>query len=561
MCVKLYDVNVLALSNKMLLFLLVSLEAMETHVRENATATNMQPVKAGVDKCEAVRASLENFHEHVRTTCVKFVLHPLLASILENKDTFCLGQSLIMDSDNQIPTGDTISAEPDFPSDVDDEYGISPRREVSQDPLRTSFIRSNSSKLITLPGKLTGTDTGAPNTRQNSQLSMKPGMSRQNSKANIDLNAKSRVPSRMNSKTDFSNVSRKNSMVGLAAKQVEKPSKLLLNKHGKKSESKPLKDPTQTEYKEMVGLKATLAYRSSSAPLINMQTSTGTKPDATMSTIKEEKSMFTVTSCDTLETKTHATGCYITGIVVMAGGAVVMCDTVHDSLQLYDPQHNFVGELECPHPWGVAAVSENVVAVSLHYDHRLILVKTNPTLERLNEKDIVLKCNAALTYDVKFYAYRLYVLCIDGDVHVLDLKGKEYKVIKTGLGQNSAKYFDIDVDHDVFVIAGDKSVTCTLRGMPLWSFKTQSGKSKVTCTGVAIHKERVLVNDWDNFRLTEMVDGGRKLQTVHGEGLERPLALCVAPGGGAVYISQADYDMAPEKTRLVRVLSMATAEE
>ncbi|WAR06046.1 hypothetical protein MAR_021415 [Mya arenaria] len=550
-----------------------SLDDMETYVKENASTTNMRPIKMGKDKCDDARASIEQFKANVKTSCVKFVLHQLLAGILEQIETFALGKMLVMDAEHQIGMAETIHEEPDF---INDDFGDDdviirpPRREPSQDPIRTSFIRSSSSKLIKLPERnVQESPRQPPQLPRNSTLSNKgghSGLSRQNSNVNLQLgNAK--MPSRRNSRTDMSvtAMSRQNSVTestagSLVSPRVEKPSKLIPKRKRNVSMDSKLNgsNSEEPEYRTIAGLRATIAQRSSSAPLINLPS---TSKSDFMSSIPEEKSIFQIENNETLTTKMHATGCYITGVAVLQNGSVVLCDNMHDSLQLYDSQLQPVAEMECAHPWGVTSVSEAAVAVSLHYEHKLILVKTQQGLEKIVDKDIVLKCKASLTYDVKFYSYRLYVLCFDGDIHVVDLKGREYKVIKTDMGLNSARYFDIDVDNDILVIAGQKGVTCTSKGLPMWNFKTRIGKAKIVCTGVLLHKEHVLVCDWENFRIAEIHDDGQKMRTVHGEGLERPVALCLAPAGDALYVTQGDYDMDPEKTRTVRVLKMQTVED
>ncbi|KAH3715518.1 uncharacterized protein LOC127855092 [Dreissena polymorpha] len=540
-----------------------SLDDMEEYVKTNTSNTNLKPLKIGKEKCDATRSTLENFKANVKTSCAKFVLHPLLGQILEHMETFALGKTVIMDAKEQIGVESidrqTLPEEQDFDDDI--VIGIGElKRDSSQDPLRTSFIRSNSSKLIQLqPTKRSATS------RQETGISNKSGLFRQESIKSIDTEkGYTGLPSRLNSRTDASikTVTRQNSSTeGVTSRKETKLSKLITKRPRKESTTMAKNQETMNnaeQYRDIQGLKATIAYRTNSAPLINLPTKTKNEP---LASIIEESSPITMLNRETLNTKVHENGCHITSIAVLANGSVVLCDNVHDSIQLYNPLTKSVSEMECSKPWGVATVGENAVAVTLHYNHKIILLKVQQGLEKINEKDIELKCKAALTYDVKFYAYRLYVLCINSDIHVLDLKGREFKVIKTGIAPNTLRYFDIDVERDTVVVSGEKGVACISKGMPLWHFKPQIGKAKITCTGVKLVNQCVIVCDWENFRLAEIYEDGLKIRTVHGEGLERPVAMAISPAGDTFFVSQGDYDMEPEKTRMIKVMNAIMKEE
>ncbi|XP_045209689.2 uncharacterized protein LOC123561406 [Mercenaria mercenaria] len=503
-----------------------SLEEMEEYVKEKTSNTNMKPLKEGKEKCEYARERLDAHKEGITKKSAKFVLHPMLTQILEQMETFAMGSTMVLPVENG--PSENCDDEEDF--EENSSLFETMRQEPTTDPIKTTFMRSNSSKLIQLPDK-----------------KQRPTPSRQSSKLGNSAVSKL-TTSRQNSKSE-STISTPRS-----SETTEKKSKLIKRSNTNVSVIKEVKeDNMKDRYRAIAGLRATLTERSTSVPLLNLSTR---RVSVFEEKKTEDKSLLQIKYREALQTKKHANGCYITGIATLSNGTVVLCDSVHDSLQLYDPEIQQISEMNCPHPWSVAAVSDTAVAVTLHYDHKLILVKAAKTLERINEKDIVLKCNASLAYDVKYYAYRLYTLCIDGDVHILDLKGREYGVIKTRMPTNSLKYFDIDLKKENVFVSGEKGIAClNFQGLPLWNFKTQN-KSRFVCTGVLVCKGCLLVCDWENNSLVEIYDDGKSMRTVYSERIEKPVAMCQSENGGDIFLTQGDYDLSEEKARSVKVLQV-----
>lgn len=503
-----------------------SLEEMEEYVKNETSNTNLKPLKLGKEKCEYTRERLGAYEKDITKKSAKFVLHPILAQILEQIENFSMGKTLVLPMEN----------DPEDIEECKDEYNEpgTLMQESSKDPIRTTFMRSNSSKLIDLPEK-----------------KRKASLSRQSTISDNSTSALGKKDLKQSSNNDTSST--------VQAEPSQKQSKLITRSKTSAVATKEHKKAEQIEeegrYRIVAGLRATLAERSASAPLLNL-------PSKRDSVFVEKKPNQTPTMKlrykEALQTKKHTGGCYITGISVLPNGTVVLCDSVHDSLQLYDPEIKQISEMICPHPWGVAAVSDTAVAVSLHYDHKIILVQASKTLERINEKDITLKCNASLVYDVKYYAYRLYTLCIEGDVHILDLKGREYGKIKTGMPTNTLKYFDIDLKRENMFISSEKGVIClNFQGLPLWHFKPQS-KPMLTSTGVLVSGGRLLICDWENNQLVELYDDGQRVRTVFSERMEKPVAVCQSSDCRDIFVTQGDYEISDEKARIVNVLKNET---
>lgn len=512
-----------------------SLEEMEEYVKTNTSNTNLKPLKVGKERCEAARERLDAYKIGITRKCAKFALHPLLAQILEQIETFSLGNTLVL----PLPEESNVIAEEDE-DNLNEASGL--QRQPSRDPLRTSFMRSNSSKLIKLPEKAGSTTSSRQNSRVDLGASKQTGLnSRRNPTSSISsngtFNADSTVPSQKQSKL----ITRSKTKIVTIHKDTEDNT-----------------ESAENEYRTVAGLKATITGRSLSAPFINL---TSSKSSAFVQKKEEYKSPLNISLKEVFNTMKHTNGCYITGIAVLSNGNVVVCDAPHDSLQLYNAETKSISEIECPHPWGVAAVSDTAVAVSLHYDQKIILVQAAATLERLNEKEILLKCNAALVYDLQYYAYRIYALCSDSDIHILDLKGREYNKIKTGMPMNTLRYFDLQAEKGEIIVSGEKGVAClNMKGLPLWRFQPEN-KSRLIFTGVLVYRGCIIVNDWENSNLVEIYNEGEDLKVLFSQNLERPMALCKSLSELEIFVTQADYDLSDEKARTVKVLNVAMAEK
>ncbi|XP_060584408.1 uncharacterized protein LOC132740511 [Ruditapes philippinarum] len=505
-----------------------SLEEMEEYVKDKTSTTNMKPLQIGKEKCEETRERIDQYKLGIMKRSAKFVLHPLLAQILEQMETFSLGSTMI------LPVEDEFDEEADDLQEFDKTLSDSLKREPSSDPMKTSFMRSNSSKLINLSNKKQGTVSSRPGSKLDNSSVSKISVSRQSSK----LESNASTPRK---------------------EEVQKKSKLITrSKTNAAVKEEVNEDDGKHSYRAIAGLKATLAERSASAPLFKLPSR---QESVFIAKKTEEAPTLPVKYRDCFETKKHSNGCYITGVAVLANGHVVLCDSVHDSLQAFDAEFQHVSEMICPHPWGVAAVSDTAVAVTLHYDHKVILVQAANELERINEKDIILKCKASLLYDIKYYAYRIYILCIEGDIHIVDLKGREYGVIRTKMPSNTLKYFDIDEKNENVIISGEKGIVClNFQGLPLWNFKTQN-KSRLVCTGVLFYKGYILICDWENNSLVEIYEDGERMRTVYNDRIEKPVAICKSENSGDIFVTQGDMELSEDKARSVKVLQVDMEEK
>lgn len=509
-------------------------------MKENTSNTNLKPLKLGKDKCEYTRERLDAYKPGIARRRAKFVLHPILTQILEQMETFCMGKTLLLREEND-PDGNG-NGEDDYDGVTDTFEDVRMGRGQSTKYLKSTSLRSNSANVIDLQNKM-----------------QTPSASRKSPTANI---------TRAASKLSISKqISRTESTVegGNLVEEKERQSKLITKRSKTSTHDTIIRRENSNEqyagedrYRAIAGLRATMTDRSVSAPFLKL---TVKDRSAFVESKMEHTSPLQIKHKYTLYTKKHTSCCYITGITALSNGNIVLCDSVHDSLQLYDPEIKCISEICCPHPWGIASISDTAIAVSLHYDHKITLVQAAKSLERLQDKDIVLKCKASLVYDITYYAYRIYALCIDSDVHILDLKGTEYGIIRTGIAKNTLKYLDVDIDKERVVVSGEDCIACLdFKGLLQWSYKPQS-KAKLVSTGVLVYKGCLLVGDWENNRLVEIYDGGQKMRTVYSDRIEKPVAMCLSESGGDIFVTQGDYEFSEEKARVVQILQVEMEEK
>ena len=524
---------------------------MEQYIKSKTSNISTKPVQEGREKCDQTKVALERYRELAERKVAQFVLHPLLTLILEQIENFTMGEIIVRPKNQKA-----IEERDEVPKLV------SKPTTLSNDPSKTTFMRSNSSKLINLSSKESksggSSRKNAARTSNNRHTGQSNSFSGQNSSV-----GKQNFLNRSNSmNADKSKASRQLSVQqsengkGKSFPPTKQPKFLkrtMTDVNRKQSQEEQSRNgDAVSNYRNITGLKATIIKRSATAPLTNLISAAR----STFASIAEELPAPVINYKETLEMLKHDNNCYITGITVLENGNIVVCDNVHDSLQMYNPEHQCISELECLHPWGVIPVSETAVAVTLHYDHKVVLVKAVDTLEQLKEKDILLKCKSSLCFDIKFYAFRLYVLCINSDIHVLDLKGKEYSVIRTGITTNTLKYIDVDIENKELFVSGESGIACLdYKGLPLWHYKVRS-KGKLFSTGIIRFKGRLLFCDWANHCLKELYEEGTKIRTVFTETIEKPLAITADRNGETIIFSQGDYDMDINKSRIIRVLNV-----
>ena len=135
------------------------------------------------------------------------------------------------------------------------------------------------------------------------------------------------------------------------------------------------------------------------------------------------KSYFTYKS--RFHTKPHREQtdlCRLTGIAAMDDGKVLVSDVSHLQVMLFGKHFNFLYSIQCNSPYGICAMSSNMAAVTMYHGRKILLVKVHGIyIEKI--RGINIDCAEHL-YGVTYRADRLFVLCHEGDIHVIALHTK-----------------------------------------------------------------------------------------------------------------------------------------
>lgn len=129
-----------------MLSLFYSIEDTEEHVKMKTSNTNMKPLELGKEKYSSTRAALDQFKASVSTKRASFILHPVLTKILEDVDQFTLGKTVVMETEGSDFENSFQQKQSNTPSDNTGQ------RKSLKDPFRTSFVRSNTPKIIKQAG-------------------------------------------------------------------------------------------------------------------------------------------------------------------------------------------------------------------------------------------------------------------------------------------------------------------------------------------------------------------------------------------------------------------------
>ena len=114
--------------------------------------------------------------------------------------------------------------------------------------------------------------------------------------------------------------------------------------------------------------------------------------------------------------------CRLTGIAAMDDGKVLVSDVSHLQVMLYGKHFNFLYSIQCNSPYGICAMSSNMAAITMYHGRKILLVKVHGIyIEKI--RGINIDCAQHL-YGVTFRADRLFALCHEGDIHVIELHTK-----------------------------------------------------------------------------------------------------------------------------------------
>lgn len=217
--------------------------------------------------------------------------------------------------------------------------------------------------------------------------------------------------------------------------------------------------------------------------------------------------------------------CNISGISMLGCGVLIVADSSHDTVQALSTSGEIIDEFECSKPHGVVALGLDNFAVTLRTISKVVVLKFNTAVNCIElENEFEVLCDSWLN-DIKCSGGYLYILCENGDLHILDRKtGSDAGTIFTNIQFSSN--FDITEKGDRLFLTHGQNVTCLDGfGNTVWSYMD---KTRKTFKSIAVHKEIVYVCAWDRHKVISLTSKeGKSLKEFSDEHLRSPWSILI----------------------------------
>lgn len=257
----------------------------------------------------------------------------------------------------------------------------------------------------------------------------------------------------------------------------------------------------------------------------------------------------------------HRTPCVIPDITLLADRKLVLIDHYHNSIQLFDENFSQLDEKSCPYPIGVCSLNSNTVAVSLRRTSQLAVFSINDRKLHL-KRDIRVGCESYL-WQVAYKSQRLFVVCDENNIHVLDTNGKEYHVVRSGVPPECGylRYFDVNsIDCHIY-LSERRGLRCiNFTGKLQWLFtnddfpEEERDKQGHTIEDVCYYKGTILGTHWTLSKVFQISTEGQFLRNLIVDHLEHPRLMSLL--GGRLVVTQFHPGMESDKGRTIKVFEL-----
>ncbi|XP_060580097.1 uncharacterized protein LOC132736901 [Ruditapes philippinarum] len=247
--------------------------------------------------------------------------------------------------------------------------------------------------------------------------------------------------------------------------------------------------------------------------------------------------------------------CRLAGIVALDNGQVVVSDINHLKIMLFGPDFTYLDSLECPSPCGLTQVSEDIVAVTLFHNRKVMQVKVH-TIHLSRQREFNIPCKESL-FAVSYQDGRYFVLCFAGDIHILDDDGRQTAILETGINAGEARHLDVDRESKFIFVSGHDRISCfTESGEKLWQFSNSTYHKRFTPGALILHNNRLFVADWSSHKVIELTLDGSHVRDVVTDNIEYPHALAVQRSQGRLYITQSNFFKQEARSRSIKVFEI-----
>lgn len=252
---------------------------------------------------------------------------------------------------------------------------------------------------------------------------------------------------------------------------------------------------------------------------------------------------------------TEQNECSIEGATVLKSGHVVLADSYHSSLKLFDPKYNYIGCIKfSTAPGDVTTYQDDEVIVCLPDTKQLKheQLKNNKLIpgETLFVGD---KCTSAS------YNNGILATCSGSTVHVFRRESNRWiRILSQKLDVDNLMYIAVDKEGERIVVTKNgypnRPVLCLNKsGQQLWSFTHEELRLP---RGIAFYKDQILVVSWDQQRILQLNKEGQLVGSVVSDGLQWPWKLCISPLGDKMFVTQCYYRLSLKEKNTVKIFSL-----
>ena len=247
--------------------------------------------------------------------------------------------------------------------------------------------------------------------------------------------------------------------------------------------------------------------------------------------------------------------CSIEGAAILKSGHVVLSDSYHSSLKLFDPKYMYIGLIKfATSPGDVCAVGDSEVIVCLPDTMRL-------KHEKIDNNKIV--PGEVLTVGDKCHsvAYNNGTLacCSGRTIHVFARdKHSWLRVSTTPMDADNLMYIAVDPNGERIVVTRNgypnRPVVClTKNGQKIWSYTHEELRLP---RGVAFHGSNVFIVSWDQQKVIQLSRDGQLEGVVVQQGVQWPWKLCISPNGDRLLLTQCYYRLPFKDKNCVKIFKI-----
>ncbi|KAL4238843.1 hypothetical protein ACF0H5_003550 [Mactra antiquata] len=241
----------------------------------------------------------------------------------------------------------------------------------------------------------------------------------------------------------------------------------------------------------------------------------------------------------------HSTRCHISSIVVLQNDNLILLDETHGYLHLYDQHLKHKDSYRLlDTPKGCVRINECTVAVSFPYKKSICTYSVTMGAI-LSDREISVPCSAWIV-DIAYSRKILYVLCKEGDVHLLSNDGSESSKICLGM---SGKLFVPNNGNRLYIMGENKINKFDSEGVLL------SSKSEVDTRSMLAIDNTIYVADRRNHKIAPLTNTG-DVSRLTSDKLVYPLAMCNSINGKYLYVSQFEESMDIVLTRTIQIFKL-----